>query len=55
MLSRLEPIGLLLNLLGGGGYGKAISAEALLCDEFWVSLDSVPAVAGSAISKMVIG
>ncbi len=51
MRTRLEPVGLLLNLLGGGGKGSAISVEALRCDELWSSEDSRP-VAGPVRSMM---
>jgi hypothetical protein len=52
VLPRLEPIGLLLNLLGGGGNGRAISVEALRSDEILSSEDSRP-VADSVRSMMV--
>jgi hypothetical protein len=52
VLPRLEPIGLLLNLHGGGGNGRAISIEALRSDELWSSEDSRPVVADSVRSMM---
>jgi hypothetical protein len=52
VLPRPEPIGLLLNLHGGGGNGRTISVEALRSDDLWSSEDSRP-VAGPVISMMM--